>query len=273
MSALPMTDGIYLGANLLVPPVPPVPNTPAPWIQLNSDGGIVAVNLDNLRDAAHLFRGMGFQGDILTIENIPEATNLNSLLQDNKTIEVLNLFCSSNHLANITGFATSASVLRQIHVEIPNLVGTFGGFSSCINLESATLILPNCTDLGQNLFAGCSKLTSLTLVAPKLMASQYLVFNCTALPAFSGDFPNLAEAPYCWHNTPSLVKFNVTWPNISNLSNAFRNSGLGADEINKILHSLPTYTSGSHVITFTGCPGAATCDPSIGTAKGWTVQI
>ena len=272
MSLLPMTDGIYLGANLLVPPMPPIPNTPAPWIQLNSDGGIVAVNLDNLRDAACLFRGMGFQGDILTIENIPEATNLNSLLQDNKTIEVLNLFCSSNHLANITGFA-GASVLRQIHVEIPNLVGTFGGFSDCQQLETAVLILPSCTAVAQNLFSSCSKLTSLTLVVPKLTAAQYLVYNCTALPAFSGDFPNLAEAHHCWRNTPSLVKFNVTWPNISNLSGAFHNSGLGADEINKILHSLPTYTSGSHVITFTGCPGAATCDPSIGTAKGWTVQI
>lgn len=272
MSALPMTDGIYLGANLLVPPVPPVPDTPAPWIQLNSDGGIVAVDLDNLRNASMLFRGMGASGDTLVIEDIPEATSLSSFLDGNAAVEVFDFFCSSSHVENITRFAAGASV-RQARVEIPNLAGTFGNFLNCQQLETAVLILPNCTAVTQNLFGSCSKLTSLTLVAPKVTAAQYLVYNCTNLPAFSGDFPNLAEAPYCWRNTPSLVEFNVTWPLISNLSDAFRNSGLGATEINKILNSLPTYTSGSHVATFAGCPGASTCDPSIGTAKGWTVQV
>lgn len=273
MSALPMTDGIYLGSNLLVPPGPPVPDTPAPWIQLNSDGGIVAVDLDNLRNASRLFCGMGSSGDTLTIEDMPEATSLDFLLQGNSVIELLDFFCSSSHLASVSNFVNSASSIRQARVEITKLAGTFGAFTSCLNLESAVLILPNCTVVAQNLFAGCSKLTSLTLVVPKLTAAQYLSFNCTALPAFSGDFPNLESAPYCWRNTPSLVEFNVTWPLISNLSDAFRNSGLGATEINKILNSLPTYTSGSHVVTFTGCPGASTCDPSIGTAKGWTVQV
>lgn len=268
-----MTDGIYLGANLLVPPVPPVPDTPAPWVQLNSDGGIVAVDLDNLRNASRLFCGMGSSGDTLTIEDIPEATNLDSLLQDNTAVEVLDFFCSSSHLTSVTGFAVAASSIRQARVEITKLAGTFGSFVSCQQLESAVLILPNCTAVDQNLFGACYKLTSLTLVAPKLTSAQYLVLNCTALPAFSGDFPNLQSARYCWVNTPSLVEFNVTWPLISELSDAFRNSGLGATEINKILHSLPTYTSGSHVVTFTGCPGASTCDPSIGTAKGWTVQV
>lgn len=272
MSALPMTDGIYLGANLLVPPVPPVPNTPAPWIQLSSDGSILAMDLSNLRNASFLFRGMGKEGDTLIVDDIPDATSLDSLLQDNKTIETLNLFCSSSNLTSVSNFAISSS-LRQARVEIPNFEGTFGGFLTCTNLESAVVIVSKSTGLQQNLFGSCSKLLSVTLTAPKVSDAQYLVYNCPVLSAFSGDLSALKSARYCWRQTPSLVEFNVTWSLISNLFDAFRNSGLGASEINKILQSLPSYTSGSHVVTFTGCPGASTCDPTIGTAKGWTVQV
>lgn len=273
MSALPMTDGIYLGSNLLVPPAPPVPDTPAPWIQLSSDGSIVAVDLSNLRNASHLFRGMGKTGDTLIVDDIPDATSLDSLLQDNKTIEILDLFCSSSNLTSVSGLAGSTSMLRQVRVEIPNFAGTFGGFTTCSNLESAVVIVPKSTGLQSNLFGGCPKLLSVTLTAPKVSSAQYLVYNCPLLSAFSGDLSALESARYCWRQAPSLVEFNVTWPLISDLSDAFRDSGLGASEINKILQSLPSYTSGSHVVTFTGCPGASTCDPTIGTAKGWTVQV
>lgn len=71
-----------------------------------------------------------------------------------------------------------------------------------------------------------------------------------------------------------LKEFNVGLPKLSSGINMFTGAGLEADAINGILESLPSYTDGStHKITFTGCPGAALCDTSIGTAKGWTVEV
>lgn len=46
--------------------------------------------------------------------------------------------------------------------------------------------------------------------------------------------------------------------------------GLSADQLNALFHDLKTVEDGQ-TITITGNPGAATCDQTIATAKGWTV--
>ena len=62
-------------------------------------------------------------------------------------------------------------------------------------------------------------------------------------------------------------------------TNAFLNTGMSAENIAKTLDSLPTWTDGkSHVITFTGSPGASELtqeSPSVAAAiaKGWTVEL
>ena len=48
-------------------------------------------------------------------------------------------------------------------------------------------------------------------------------------------------------------------------------TSMDATALNQLFTDLPTITS--KTITVVGCPGAATCNTSIATAKGWTVTI
>lgn len=67
--------------------------------------------------------------------------------------------------------------------------------------------------------------------------------------------------------------------NLSDGTSAFKNTAMSAENISATLDSLPTWTDGaSHVITFTGSPGAKELtqdSPSVAAAiaKGWTVEL
>lgn len=51
----------------------------------------------------------------------------------------------------------------------------------------------------------------------------------------------------------------------------FSNTCLSAEALNSLFNDLADVTAWPRSITITGAPGAATCDRSIATAKGWTV--
>lgn len=271
MSVLPLTDGIYMGENLLVPPMPPVPATSAPWIQFNSNGQISATNLSELRNASGVFSKSNTGAASLNI-SLPDATNINSAFSGNAALQELELISTSDALLSVIALATGSNKLKKVRVELPNLVGEFGNFNGCTSLESAVIILPKCTSLSFYCLRYCLNLTEVQLIAPQIVTAPYLCINCTNLSQFSGEYPELVSCISGFEAT-NLQQFDVVWPKISDLAGCFRNTALQAEEINKILQSLPSYSSGTHIITFTGSPGASSCDPTIGTAKGWTVQV
>ena len=109
--------------------------------------------------------------------------------------------------------------------------------------------------------------------------------------SFSATFrnaPNLVELEVDLTDATSLTDtlsgsglFNspVTIPKCKNAQGAFKNTAMSAANIAATLDSLPTWTDGaSHVITFTGSPGAKELtqdSPSVAAAiaKGWTVEL
>ena len=91
---------------------------------------------------------------------------------------------------------------------------------------------------------------------------------------FSGlKFPILKNGDAMFYHNSSALGFPLDFPNLASGKNMFYKCALSAENINAILESLPRYATGSHIITFTRCPGAAACDPEIATTKGWTVEI
>lgn len=273
MSRLPMTDGIYLGDNLLVPPMPPIPTIAAPWLQFDANGGLVATDLTGLRNATKLIPTGVVTGITSVNLDLPDAQILDNICYGNSGINNAVISSTSENIVSATGLTSNNPSLETLRVYLPNYTGTLGSAGdACTKLSSAELIAPKVSGLSYYCFRDTA-LTSIILQLDKCAGMPYCFRGCSFLPEFSADLPNLTDAASAWAGTTSLKTFNVTWPKISNLGGAFTNSGLETDEINKILTSLPTYTSGSHVITFTGCPGAPTCDTSIGTKKGWTVQI
>ena len=142
---------------------------------------------------------------------------------------------------------------RKTNVDIflPNLETFNYGIFRCDEFDS-NIIITNATSAAY----GCSynKLLKKKVHAPNIIVGNYM---------FDGD--SLYDHP---HDLPKL----------SQGQGMFRRAGMSAENISKTLDSLPKYTSGSHVITFTGSPGAAELtqdSPSVAAAvaKGWTVEL
>jgi len=118
-------------------------------------------------------------------------------------------------------------------------------FSGCYSLQSVPELDTSSGTNFANMFNGCFSLQSV----PELDTST------------GTSFANMFNS--CW----SLGRSLITGPKYGI---SYANTPLTAPEIDAIFTRLGT-AAGAQTITVTGTPGAATCTPSIATAKGWTV--
>ena len=166
-------------------------------------------------------------------------------------------------------------------------------------LEHCTICdLPACTDMGQA-FRGCSSLKELIAGNMASLTSLHFAFlDCVTIDHIAiGNCPQLTGAPSAFNSCRTLVKLEIgqtpllkDFTNIQNANSlralafngcnfaagaaapiALNFSGLDAAALNDLFTSLDTVTG--KTITVTGSVGAASCNTSIATAKGWTVVI
>ena len=192
---------------------------------------------------------------------------------------------------NISYMLSHTNILRSPDWEYPSVTTPTGMFDYCARLRRVEAYFPAITSplslSGLFNFAEAleevivdsaggppleySYLESL-LVAPlvEIPANTDVtsIFrNCKSIleiPAI--DFANATSLQYAFHNCYRLIRCRAF--NISKSVN-FGYTSLSAEAIDEIFTNLNTVTSAT--ITITGAPGAATCDTSIATAKGWTV--
>jgi len=175
-------------------------------------------------------------------------------------------------------YALSSIVLPTSWGSVSN---TQGMFYNCYALSS--IVLP--TSWGSvttvlSMFNGCYSLktiTGLDYLGHQSLATngtdllkdcQYLQGTLTVAAFLSkiGIYGTSAHLLQC--TGIRLTNANSTFGGTSPQVNVSYTS-LDATALNTLFGDLPTLTG--KTITITGCPGAATCDTSIATAKGWTV--
>ena len=166
-------------------------------------------------------------------------------------------------------------------------------------LEHCTICdLPACTDMGQA-FRGCSSLKELIAGNMTSLTSLYFTFlDCVTIDHVRiGDCPQLTAAATVFNSCRTLIRAELgqtpllrDFTNVQN-ANSLRAlvfngcnfaagpaapisitfSGLDAEALNALFASLDTVVG--KTITVNGSVGAASCNTSIATAKGWTVVI
>lgn len=100
------------------------------------------------------------------------------------------------------------------------------------------------------------------------------MFYATSLAEWTVPLPSLKDGKGMFDGCRNLSAFDSAIPVLKDAGRMFLNCGLDVEAIDSILARLPVYEDGTdHTITFTGCPGAAECNATIGAAKGWTVEI
>ena len=181
-------------------------------------------------------------------------------------------------LEKITGLDTSLATLFNLAFNNCNALRDFSwisfaqatdlssAFANCFELKTITINAPTITSLSAT-FNGCLSLRRAEVIAPAATSAANCFIAC----------PMLTDVTL--HTTATASRTNiysksnmVSWINDLSGSSAVlsvASCNLNAAALNRIFTDLGTVTSG--VITITSTPGAATCNRSLATAKGWTV--
>jgi len=117
------------------------------------------------------------------------------------------------------------------------------------------------------MFRGCSNMIRVSVFDTSHITTINNFFeSCEKLqeiPAF--DFSSASNLSYCGQYINNLKKYSVVGISV-NIS--LQNCCLSATELNEVYSNLE---NASATITVTGNPGITSDNPSIATAKGWTV--
>lgn len=233
------------------------------------------------------------------LNQLGSITSFSRLFQLCRAIQSVEIEASTTNVTNTSGMFLNCVSLKSVPffntASVTNMAGMFAGCSSI-----ATVPLFNTsavTSMGQldsfaAMFSNCSNLTSVPLFNTSSVTDmQYMFSNCVnleSIPLFSTSAVTnmgnmflgcnaLASVPAI--TTTAALSFTNMFNNCNSLARIqakdFRftfsvaNCKLSAAALDEIYTNLPTVTG--QTITVTGNYGTASDNPSIATAKGWTV--
>ena len=253
-------------------------------------GGWVDLWLPHNTASAHTFYTTGSRSGVYRIRysGKPNKTQ-DSMFRDMAMLREVDLggaqptslanwFNGCELLEKITGLDTSLATLFNLAFNNCNALRDFSwisfaqatdmssAFVDCFELKTITINAPTITSLSAT-FNGCLSLRRAEVIAPAATSAANCFISCPMLT----DVTLHTTATASRSNTYSKANM-VSWINdLSGLSAVVSvdSCNLNAAALNRIFTDLGTVTSG--VITITSTPGAATCNRSIATAKGWTV--
>ena len=175
--------------------------------------------------------------------------------------------------------------------DIGNVTSFFGIFAWCSSLQSVSLSDTSAVTSMASMFANCASLQSVPAFSAIAVTNMSQMFvNCTSLQSVSlSDTSAVTNMSFMFQGCAAIQSLTLDASSSTNLSNAFAscpslsrvegtgmkvsvsflNCKLSADNLNEIYTNLATVTG--QTITVTGNYGTASDDPSIATAKGWSV--
>lgn len=245
------------------------------------------LSLPNATDCSYLLTGAKAFNQPL---DLPNATVCNSLLERaslfNQPLSLPNATNCLSMLSGATAFNSSLDLPKATNCS--TLLQNAASFNQPLDLPSAT----NCRSLLQgaksfNQPLDLPKATNCDSVLRETAFNYSLVLpkatSCNSILQGTSVFNQPVSLPkatyihYAFYGT--VINNPVHIPSCYSAVGAFLSCKMSSQSIAKTLDSLPTWTDGAaHVITFTGCPGAAELtqdSPSVAAAvaKGWTVEL
>ena len=240
-----------------------------------SGGGITTFSLQQKHSLAGLQTGIRVNWLDVAI-NAPSMTSLaiggpTTVVLDKlekATVGVHNVTSMSNMFQNCYGLQTVPLFSTGA---VTNMNSTF---AYCYSLQSVPLFSTGAVTSMSNMFQNCSSVQSVPLFSTGAVTNMNSMFSgCSSLQTV----PLLnTEAVSSSANSASMfascLSLAIGRTNGIRFTGSYTSCKLSAAEINNIFTGLGT-ASGAQTITVSGNIGSATCDPSIATAKGWTVTV
>jgi surface protein len=141
-------------------------------------------------------------------------------------------------------------------------------FSACRSLTTVPQFNTAAVTDMSNMFQHCFALATAPLFNTAVVTSANNMFqHCNSLRFIPALNFNALTADPLFSHIPYLSKILATFRRAVSLANC----SLSAAALNEFFTAQPSPTTAGTAITITNNPGAATCDRSIATAKGWVV--
>lgn len=251
-------------------------------------------NTANVTDASSMFAYCSSIKNI-PLFNLSNATNIASMFINCFSLRSVPLF-NTVSATNMASMFSGCVSLISVPVFNTALVTSMSGmFNSCRSLINIPFLNTSSVQNMSSMFTNCISMTTVPLFNTSNVTNMSSMFNtCTCLrsiPLFDTSnvtsFGSMFSSCLALSYVPALnVTAVTTSSNFSNMFNLCRslcrieaedfrftfsvaNCKLSATELNAIYTRLPTVTG--QTITVTGNYGTASDNPSIATAKGWTV--
>lgn len=198
------------------------------------------------------------------------ATLMNSNFRGCAALRSVPLFDTKNVTAMVSMFESTPALTAVPLFNTQSVTIMSAMFRSASALTTTPLFNTQNVANMTAMFQDASTLTTVPLFNTQNVTTMTAMFyNATALtavPALNMQAITVASSNFIANSqVSSLLPYGAryTWD--------VKLAQLGAEALNTVFTNLATAASGSQTITITGNPGAATCNRSIATAKGWTV--
>lgn len=220
--------------------IPSFANCSSTSYMFSSCSSLEKINLPNswggVTNASYMFQSCGFLS--ITLPNSwGNITNTSYMLSYNYRLIGVKLPSSMGNITDASGMFNYCQSIRYINND--NYIGS--STNNC-NME---LILDWATNMDS--FTTSSKLSKIEASGAYYGSTQDYKLNLSSLRLLNANSTFTGSSP----------QVNVSYTNLS------------ASALNTLFGDLPTLTG--KTIKITGATGAATCNTSIATAKGWTV--
>ena len=253
---------------------------------------LATVDID-VTSANTMYRSFQFCKSLMALPDLhfPVCTSLEEALKDCTNLLDLPKW-TFPQATRLNGMLANTNILQSPNWEYPSVTSVSNMFEGCKHLLRIEAYFPSITDVSvlSNIapYSGVQELLVDSAAGPPL-AYRYLT-SLLVLPlidvpigwslagAFQGcsslleipaiDCSNAIDCNNAFQGCSRLIRSRATGIGVSV---SFAQTGLSSGAIDEIFTNLSTVSSAT--ITVTGTPGAATCDPSIATSKGWSVTI
>ena len=210
-----------------------------------------------------------------SLTNVPlfdtsSVTSMNSMFNSCYSLTNVPLFDTSSVTSMASMFSNCRSLATVPLFDTSSVTNMSSTFSNCSNLITVPLFDTSSVTGMSSTFSGCSNLITVPLFDTSSVTSMSFMFgNCyslTSVPAWNVTGVTNFGFSNMFYFCASLSRIEAEG---FRFTFSVLNCKLNATELNAIYTRLPTVTG--QTITVTGNYGRASDNPSIATAKGWTV--
>ena len=234
-------------------------------------------NTTNVTNMSQMFSSCNLL-QAVPLFNTAKVTNMSSMFYNGTALETVPLFNTANVTIMNDMFYSSKSLETVPLFNTANVINMSQMFVGCTSLKTVPLFnTANVTNM-TNMFFSCTSLQSVPLFNTANVTLMTSMFHrCSSLqtvPAFNAGASITSSSGYTsmfgstgTYNSPvSLSKIEATG---FKYTFSVANCKLSSTALNELYTNLATVTG--QTITVTGNYGVAGDDPTIATAKGWTV--